>query len=267
MRIAITRALSPRIGNCELSYIEREPIDFARATEQHDVYEQRLVAHGCTIVRAADAPEMPDGVFVEDAAIVLDDIAVIARPGAESRRGETESIARVLGQCRTLKWIEAPGTLDGGDVLATDGALFVGLSARTNEAAIAQIGSREWELGSRASNPAGTSPDHRLPIPVRFRGCLHLKSAVTQVGGQTLLVNPDWVDARQFRGFETIDVDPSEPFAANALNIGDVLIYSASYPRTRRRLEARGFAVDAIDVSELEKAEAGVTCCSIIFES
>jgi len=244
VRIAITRALSPEIGRCELSYIERQPIDFARAERQHEAYERRLAAHGCRVVHAAPAPQMADAVFVEDAAVVLDDLAIITRPGAESRRFETESIADALKPYRKLKRVEAPATLDGGDVLAINGKLHIGISQRSNEAAVEQLDA----------------------IAIRFRDCLHLKSAVTQVGERTLLINPGWVDARQFPGFETVAVDPREPFGANALRIDDVLLYSASYPHTLRRLRSRGFQVETLEVDELEKAEAGVTCCSLIFE-
>ena len=243
MRIAITRALSPEIGRCELSYIDRQPIDYRRAAAQHDEYERLLAAHGCTIVHAAPLPDMPDGVFVEDAAVVLDDVAIITRPGAASRRGETSSVAEVLKRYRKLRQIQVPATLDGGDVLAIDGKLYIGISQRTNEAAVAQL----------------------KAIAVRFRNCLHLKSAVTQIDARTLLVNPEWVDASQFRRFDVIAVDEQEPFAANALRIGDALLYSSSYPRTRRLLERRGFHVETLDLDELEKAEAGVTCCSLIF--
>jgi len=243
MRIAITRALSPEIGRCELSYIDREPIDFRRAAEQHEEYERRLAAHGCRIVHAAETPDMPDGVFVEDAAVVLDDVAIIARPGAASRRGETASVAEVLQRYRKLRRVEPPATLDGGDVLAIDGKLYIGISQRTNEAAVDQL----------------------KAIAVRFRSCLHLKSAVTQIDERTLLVNPEWVDASQFRRFDVIAVDEDEPFGANALRIDHTLLYSSSYPRTRRLLERRGFHVETLDLDELEKAEAGVTCCSLLF--
>ena len=245
MRIAITRALSPEIGRCELSYIDRQPIDVERAERQHEEYERLLQMHGCTIVHAAATPEMADGVFVEDAAVVLDDVAIITRPGAESRRGETESIAAVLKRFRKLRRVEAPGTLDGGDVLAINGKLHIGISQRSNEEAVEQVGANA----------------------IRFRGCLHLKSAVTQIAERTLLLNPEWVDARQFPGFETVAVDPREAFGANALRLDDILIYSASYPNTLRRLKSRGFRVETLEVDELEKAEAGVTCCSLIFKS
>jgi dimethylargininase len=241
VRIAITRPVSPSIGQCELSYIERQPIDFDRAAVQHEEYERRLAAHGCRVVRIADEPDMPDAVFVEDAAVVLDDFAIITRPGAASRRGEIESMAAALKQYRPLRYIEPPGTLDGGDVLVINGKPHIGLSQRTNEAAVQQLDA----------------------IPIRFRNCLHLKSAVTQIAERTLLLNPAWVDPSQFPGSEIIAVE--EPFAANALRLDDTLLYSASYPRTRRLLEARGFHVETLDLSELEKAEAGVTCCSLVF--
>jgi len=182
---------------------------------------------------------------VEDAAIVMDDIAIITRPGAASRRGETESVAEALERYRPLRRIEAPATLEGGDVLVLDQKMCIGLSQRTNMAAVQQLDA----------------------IPIRFQNCLHLKSAVTVIGEKTLLLNPDWVDPKQFRGFECISVNASEPFAANALRIGDTILYSASNPRTRRALEMRGFHVEQVDISELEKAEAGVTCCSLIFDA
>lgn len=243
MPVAITRALSPRIAECELSYIERQPIDFERAAGQHEEYERLLAAHGCEIVHAAPAPETPDSVFVEDTAVVLNDVAIITRPGAASRRGETDGIAEVLQRYRPLFRVTEPATLDGGDVLVINQRLHIGLSQRSNKEAVEQLNA----------------------IPIRFTDCLHLKSAVTQIGDRTLLINPRWVDPRQFPAMDCIAIDPDEPMAANALRLGDALLYSASYPKTRRLLESRGFRVEVLDVSELEKAEAGVTCCSVIF--
>ncbi|HYS54903.1 MAG TPA: arginine deiminase family protein [Thermoanaerobaculia bacterium] len=271
MRIAITRSVSPRIAECQLSYLQRQPIDFDRAVLQHATYERSLAAHGCTIVHAVATPDMPDSVFVEDTAVVLDDVAIITRPGAESRRPETTSVAEVVRHYRPLRYIEPPATLDGGDVLVVDQKLYVGTSQRTNAAAVEQLleiprPAKRGEGGSSDLLPrvAGAKADD--VVPIQFRNCLHLKSAVTAIDGQTLLLNPDYVDRAQFRGFECIDVDPSEPHAANILRLDDGLIYSASYPRTRRRLESRGFQIDVVDMSQLEKAEAGVTCCSLIFD-
>jgi dimethylargininase len=254
MLVALTRALSPRINERELTFIDREPIDVARAAVQHEAYEQRLEAHGCRVVRVEGEPAMPDGVFVEDAAIVLDEIAVITRPGAASRRGETESVARALHRYRAVRSIEAPATIDGGDVLRVGRTLFVGQSRRTSDRAIAQL--REL-----------LEPIGYTIVPVPIRDCLHLKSAATYIGNSTILFSPECVEPHLFGAVETVTVDPSEPFAANALALNGTLLMSTSYPRTRRVLEQRGFRVETIENDEMEKAEAGVTCCSIIFQA
>lgn len=253
MPVAITRAVSPTVDRCELSHVARQPIDVERAEAQHERYERCLESLGCTIVRAEPAPHLPDAVFVEDAAVVLDEVAIITRPGAASRRGETESIAVALQPYRTLRRIEAPATVDGGDVLRIGRMIYAGHSMRTNDDGIQQLGAIASEFGYAFA-------------PIAFRGCLHLKSAVTQAGEKLLLVNPAWIDGRQFRGFEALPVDGSEPFAANILRIGGALLYSASYPRTRLQLEARGLRVESVEMSEMEKAEGGVTCCSILVE-
>ena len=250
MLLALTRAVSPRIGECELTFADRQPIDPAIAAEEHEAYERLLVDHGCEIVHADPAPAYPDGVFVEDAAIVLDEVAVITRPGADSRRNEVESIARALEPYRALQSIIAPATIDGGDVLRAGRKLYVGLSQRTNDAAVAQL-------------RAILDPFDYEVIATPFRGCLHLKSAVTQLDGRTLLCNPDWIDP--IAGFDMIAVDPSEPVAANVLRLGDTVIMAAEHPRTREILEQRGYRTAVVRVGELMKAEAGVTCCSVIF--
>jgi dimethylargininase len=252
MRIAITREVSPSIGDCELAHLPRVPIDLDTARVQHRQYEECLAAFGCRIHRLPAEPSLPDSVFVEDTAVVLDELAIIARPGAASRRGETGAPAEALRTYRRLTYIEQPGTLDGGDVLRIGKRLFVGLSSRSNEAGIEQM--------RRLAGPFGYSVES-----VRVKGCLHLKSAVTQVAESTLLINRDWVDAGAFEGMELVDVDPREPFGGNALLVGDVVVYPTDYPATRRRLEERGIVVKAIDVAELGKAEGGVTCCSLIF--
>lgn len=243
MPVAITRALSPRFAECELSFLEREPMDLALAETQHARYEAVLTSLGYTIVRADPAPEHPDAVFIEDTAIVLDRFAILTRPGARSRRGETAGIARALAPYRTLHAIEPPATLDGGDVLRVGDTLYVGLSARTNEAALAQLS----DLGCNV-------------VAVPFRGCLHLKSAVTALDARTLLLNPGWVEP--FDDFDVVET--VEPHAANVLCAGGSIVMSESWPRTRARVEARGFRVIPVPMSEIEKAEGGVTCCSLL---
>jgi dimethylargininase len=252
-RIAITRGVSPAIEHCELVHQERRPIDVALARRQHRLYEEALAAVGCRVEALPADPELADSVFVEDAAIVLDEVAVITRPGAESRRPETAPIARALAPYRPLVSIDAPGTLDGGDVLQIGRTLYVGLSGRSNQAAIDQL--------SRALAPYGYTVRG-----VAVRGCLHLKSAVTAVDDDTVLVNPKWVDPVIFSGTHPIEIDPRERGAANVLRIGERVIYPASFPATRRRLVAAGVYVVEVDVSELQKAEGAVTCCSLVFE-
>jgi len=240
------------MGACELTHLPRVPIDLALAAAQHRAYEQALAALGCDVVSLPASPELPDSVFVEDVAIVLDEIAVVTRPGAESRRAEGPSIAEALVPYRRVTAIAAPGTIDGGDVLRIGRRLFVGQSARSNASGIEQLRAVVWPYGYSVT-----------AVPVQ--GCLHLKSAVTEVGPETILVNPAWVDACLFRAPRVVEVDSGEPYAANGLLVGGAVIYPASFPATRARLEAAGIDLRVIDVSELQKAEGAVTCCSVIF--
>lgn len=254
MLLALTRCVSPRIVECQLTHIAREPIDVARAEAEHWHYEQRLTALGATVRRLPAEPALPDGVFVEDTAVVLDEIAVITRPGAESRRAETASVAAELAAYRPTIAIEAPGTLDGGDVLVAGRRVFVGRSSRSNAEGIAQL--------ARALTPHGYSV---TAVPVG--GCLHLKSAVTCVAPQTLLVNPEWIPREIFAGYRLLAVDPAEPTAANALALGGAVLHSAQHPRTRARLEAEGLPVIPVTLGELAKAEGAITCCSLVVET
>jgi dimethylargininase len=253
MLVAITRDVSPNIGACELTHLEREAIDVARARAQHREYERCLSALGCTIRRLPAEASLSDSVFVEDTAIVLEEVAVVMRPGVETRRAETGPVADVLGEYRPLRRVDSPGTIDGGDVLRVGKTLYVGLSSRTNAAGGDQLRSFVSVYGYEVR-------------AVAVAGCLHLKSAVTQVGAGTLLINRAWVDAGAFAGLGLVDVAPGEPMGANALRVGETVIYPRAYPETRRRLEARGIAVEGVDVSELRKAEGGVTCCSLILD-
>jgi dimethylargininase len=253
MLTAITRAASPAIVHCELTFVERQPIDLEKARAQHRGYESLLEKLGARVHALPAEPDLPDSMFVEDPAIVLDELAVILPLGTEARRREAHSLAQALAKFRKLKYVSVPGTMEGGDVLRVGRKLFAGLSSRTNAEGIRQLATI-------------LSPHNYEVIAVRVTGCLHLKSAVTHLGGNTLLANRGWFDPALLAGFDWIDVDPAEPHAANALAVDDTVIFPSSFPRTRARIEARGFHVTPLDISELQKAESGLTCSSLIFD-
>ena len=250
--VAVTRSVSRSLARCELTHLARAPIDLARARDQHRLYESALERLGCRVERLDEEPELPDAVFVEDTALVLDEVAVVLRPGAPSRRGETDSVASALARHRPLVRFEGPGCVDGGDVLRLGRTLRVGRSGRSDAAGVAELARLVAPYGYRVQ---GTS----------VRGCLHLKSAVTQIADDTLLVQPDWIDGGDFAGFRQVEVDPRERYGANALRVGESLVYPTSFPATAERLERLGFALERVEADELAKAEGAVTCCSLLF--
>ena len=254
MLIAITRGVSPAINECELTNLEREPINYERACAQHAQYESALKHLGLAVLSLPKEPTLADSVFVEDIALVLDECAIITRPGADSRRPEAESIAKVLAPYRKLFFIEAPARVDGGDILRVGKNIYVGLSTRSDTNAIEQMQDFLQPYGYEVN-------------AVIVTGCLHLKSAVTQVAKDTLLINPKWADRNLFSGMKFIEVDPSEPYAANAVLIGETIVYPTAFPKTQKRLEAAGIHMVTVDADELAKAEGAVTCCSLIFKS
>lgn len=251
MVIAITRELSPRFAECELTHIERTPIDLDLARLQHQAYVHALRELACDLIELPPEPGLPDSVFVEDTAFILPEAAVITRPGADSRKPETESIIQALKPLKELVLLREPGTLDGGDVLVLGKKIYIGLSTRSNQEAVDQLND---SLGRYGYSVRG----------VELRDCLHLKSAVSRVDDQTLLINRNWVDPACFEDLDLIEVDPSEPHAANCLPVGESIIFPAEFPKTRGRLEERGYRVVTVEVSELAKAEGAVTCCSLI---
>jgi dimethylargininase len=264
MVTAITRAVSPAIVNCELSFISRQSIDLQIARAQHRAYEQLLEELGAHIVSLPAEPELPDSMFVEDPAIVLPELAVIFPLGTASRRREAATLAQAISKFRRLEYVTLPGTLEGGDILSIGRRLFVGLTKRSNAEGVRQFA-------------ALLAPFDYEVIGVPVSGCLHLKSAVTYVGRKqgsgsrttfaTLLANRDWFNTEAFTGLEWIDIDPTEPHAANALAFHGTVIFPASFPKTRARIEAAGFHVTPLDISELQKAESGLTCSSLIFQT
>jgi dimethylargininase len=254
MLIAITRAVSSSINDCELTYHPKQPIDVARAIEQHRAYEECLARLGVKVISLPAENDLPDAVFVEDTAVVVDEVAVITVMGAESRWPETATVAEALARYRPLKHLSLPATLDGGDVMRINRKIFVGLSKRTNRDGIARL--REI-----------LAPYDYEVIEVEVRGCLHLKSGCSHIGRNSVLVNRELVEAARLEEFDFVDVPDEEPLAANALLIGETVIIPDSFHKTRALLESRGFQVETVDVSEFEKAEGGVTCKSIIFKT
>lgn len=253
MLTALTRKVSPSFASCQLEYLQREPIDVGRAEAQHRNYEAALERLGARVISLPAEPELPDCVFVEDPALVLDEIAVITRMGAESRRQESESLAAALARFRALVRMSAPATLEGGDVVRMGKMLYVGLSRRTNAEGARQLAAIVEPYGYRV-------------LPVTVTGCLHLKSACCAVSDDTVLANRGLFDASAF-DCKLIDVPAEEPGAADVLRIGGTVLIPASFPGTARLLEESGFTVQPLDVSELQKAEAGVTCMSLVFET
>jgi dimethylargininase len=254
---AFTRAVSPRLPECALTHLDRVPIDVAKATEQHAAYEQALAAAGFEVIHLPELPDDPDAVFVEDTALLLDSHAIITRPGAPSRIGETESTATGLAGHFELHRIQS-GFVDGGDVLRIGRTLYVGLSTRTDAAGANRLAELAGPLGYRV-------------VQANLRDCLHLKSGATLAGPDAkgtpvLLYSDRSVDPSQFIGIDPLPVDEREPGAANCLRVAGRVIIPAGNPRTAERLASRGFQVIELDVSELQKAEAGVTCMSLVSE-
>lgn len=253
MITAITREISSRFNECEITHIERTPIDLEIACVQHHAYVHALKNVGCNVIELPGEADLPDSVFVEDTAFILPEVAVITRPGADSRKPETESIVGALSPHIKLVYVREPATVDGGDVLILGKKIYIGKSTRSNQEAIDQLSDLLCEYGYTV-------------MGVSLHDCLHLKSAVSRVDDKTLLINKAWVDTVPFADFDLIEVDPAEPYAANCLPIGDSIIFPAAFPKTRMKLEKKGYKIIGVDVSELAKAEGAVTCCSLIIK-
>lgn len=248
---AFVRAPGAAMNRCELTHLARVAIDAPLARRQHAAYVNVLAELGATIEWLAPLDEQPDAVFVEDAAIIFPEVIVLAWPGAPSRQPEVASVEPVLSKYRAVRSVHAPGFLDGGDVLTIGRRVLVGLSTRTNAAGVAQL--RE----------ALAPFDYRVES-VQVRGCLHLKSACTAIDEGRVLANPEFIERAALGAVEVIAVDPREPRSANTLTVRGTTLFSAAYPRTGERLSAAGLRVRALDVAELEKAESGLTCMSLL---
>ena len=252
--IAITHVPSPKMEECERTFVTRTPIDYKRATRQHEEYCRMLRACGAEVVTLDINRDLPDCAFVEDTAIVLDEVAVLASMGAESRRAEPAGIELELGKYREIHRVQTPATIEGGDVLCVGRKLLVGLSSRTNRAGVNALEAVVRRYGYEI-----------VLVPVRH--CLHLKTACTALPDQSLLINPAWIDVRAVRGFELIPVPEAEPWAANVALVGNTVCVAAYHVETGCVIRERGFEVHKINLSEFAKAEGGVTCLSILLRT
>lgn len=251
MIIAVTRPTGEELARCELTHVERTQIDIERALLQHDTYVDTLRSIGVEVIELPRLPGHPDAVFVEDTALVLDEVAMLLRPGAESRRGEVASMAHVLEAYRDCVWLAAPATLDGGDVVVFGRRILVGESTRTNPSGVAALSAAVALFGYSVEG-------------VPLRGVLHLKSAATVVDDETLIACPDYVDLG-FLGAKIIEPHPAEPQGANVVRISGALLADATAPRTLQTLRDHGAEVIAVDVSEFAKAEGAISCKGVIF--
>lgn len=253
MTIALVRKPDISISRCELTHVEREEIDFKLLLEQHNQYVSSLKKSGIQVHFLPDLPLSGDGVFVEDTALVLDEVAVICLPGADSRKHETQSVKLALTNYRKeIRVISGEATVDGGDLLRIEKTIYVGQSTRTNSAALEQLKSFLTPFGYEIK-----------PVPVSH--CLHLKTGVCYLGNNTILINPEWINPVHFESMKVLKVDEREPFAANAVLLQNVIIHNLAFPHTRKTIVDAGFKVESLSISELAKAEAGLTCLSLIF--
>ena len=237
---------------CGLTSSKLEAPDYQLVARQYSAYVETLEAIGLEVIVLDEQQDYPDAYFVEDTAVVTPDVAVIARPGANTRRGEEVTIAPVLARYRKTTQIVPPGTLDGGDVLMVGNHFFIGLSGRTNKEGAKQLGSTLEEYGHTwEAIPAGSS--------------LHLKSSVNYLGNKTLIVTEELADKEAFDAYGKIIVDADEAYAANTLWINDHILTPKGFPNTRKKLGALGHEIIELEMSEVRKMDGGLTCLSIRF--
>lgn len=249
---AFVRKISRSLADCELTHLSRQPFDLSLANRQHDYYIEALQRAGLIVKILPEEPRLPDSSFVEDPVLMLEEGAVLCRLGAPSRALEAELLQREIAELRSVFKIEGPGTLEGGDILRVDQTLFVGRSGRTNADGVAQLRHIVEPWAYRV-------------VEVTVHGCLHLKTAVTSPAPGLLVANSRWVDLAPFDGFEILPVPEGEPWGANTLRLHNRVLVAASAPETAMILRAKGLMVEPVDVSELQKAEAGLTCMSVLY--
>ena len=254
MLSAFTRGVSPSIGDCKLTFMDREQLDVDVATRQHEAYTQCLKNMGVQVMPLEPLSEAPDAVFIQDTAVVVDEVAIVATMGAACRAGEVESVAEALSSHRPLRRLSPPATLEGGDVVRIGRTLYVGVSGRTNLEGIRQLSDI-------------LAPYDYEVIPVGVRGCLHLSTGCSYLGRGVMLMNPVWVDAAPFQQFEILEVPETESWAANTIAVDDTVLVVSTFERTCALVKEQGFHVVTTDISEIHKAEGALTCMSLMFDA
>ena len=249
--IALTRRPAFALVNCEVGYAPRQEIDLHLAFHQHEAYCQALRQLGVAVEVLPSEEAFPDSVFIEDNAVILDELAMIASMGTPSRRGEPALLSPMLARHRRLAMIAPPATIEGGDVLRMGKTLYIGVSTRTNREGVEALRAIVEPLGYQVT-------------PVGIQACLHLKTACTSLDDKTLLVNPDWIDSDALGAFRLLHVPAEEPFGANVLRLPGGVLVQPSSPLTRDVIESQGFAATCVDLGEFTKADAGLTCLSLL---
>jgi dimethylargininase len=252
--VALTREPSSSLSEGERTFRVHEPIDVEKARRQHRAYRRALAEAGAEVIALPALEDLPDAVFVEDVAIVLDEVAILLPMGVASRAGEPERIAAELERWREVVRMPEGARAEGGDVMCLGRTLYVGRTGRTDGEGIAGLSAATLDLGYRV-------------VPVHVAGCLHLKSACTALDDETILLNPAWVDASAFAATRVVEVAADEPWAANAVTVGGAVLLQEGCPRTAGRVSGAGHEVRLIDVSELAKAEGSLTCLSLLFDA
>lgn len=251
--LALVRRPAGDLSSHERTHVPATHVSLEAALEEHAAYCTALEGLGVEVRHLEPLPEHPDAAFVEDAALVLDELAVLPIAGAPSRRGESASVRAALAPLRPLVALEPPTTLDGGDVLRVDDTLYVGWSSRTNHAGLRALAHLVLEEGLRVK-------------AVEVRAALHLKTAASDLGQDRLLVDPRHLNLERVRDHELLHVPPGEPQGANVLRIGEHVLLSDSAPRTAELLDSAGLTVHPLPLATFERMEAGPTCLSILVE-
>jgi len=249
---AIVRKPGKNFSRGLTSSVSAKPPQYELLLKQHEAYLETLEAIGLDLTVLDPLPDYPDAYFVEDTAVVTADVAVITNPGAFARNGEEESMAPVLAGFRKIERIQAPATVDGGDVLQVGNHFFIGLSERTNKEGAQQLGDILKSYGNTWTT-------------VAVGAGLHFKSSVNYVGRNTLIVTDDFAEHEQLEGYDKIVVDKAEAYAANTLLVNEHLLIPDGFPDTRKKLDVLGFKILELETSEVRKMDGGLTCMSIRF--